>query len=350
MTTATAERTLLFSRAENEALRQEMERDPTVILMGEDVAGAAGRAAQGFVDAWGGPMGSTKGLIQQFGPDRIIDTPICEMSFIGAAVGAAMTGLRPVAELMFVNFVGVSLDSVMNEGAYLRYMLGGQVNVPMVIKTAIGATGMAPENGGGTAAQHSGSMYSIFAHIPGLKCVVPSDAYTAKGLLTAAIREDNLVVYFSHRGLGGTSMPVPEEPYTLPIGKARVVREGKDVTLVGIARMTSVCREAAEQLAEQGVQAEVIDLLSLSPLDEDCLVESIRRTKHMVVVDEDTPRCSVARDIAAVVADLGIGYLDGPIKTVTGAHTPVPYSGVLEAAYVPSADRVVAAALATLHD
>src|SRR5918911_4126744 len=155
-----AARKLLFSRAENEAIRQEMERDPTVIMLGEDVAGGAGRAAQGFIDAWGGPMGSTKGLIQQFGPQRIIDTPICEMSFIGAAVGAAMTGLRPVAELMFVNFVGVSLDSVMNEGAYIRYMLGGQVNVPLVIKTAIGATGMAPENGGGSAPQHSRSMYS----------------------------------------------------------------------------------------------------------------------------------------------------------------------------------------------
>lgn len=343
-------RTLLFSRAESEALRQEMERDPSVVLLGEDVAGGAGRSAQGFIDAWGGPMGSTKGLIQQFGPDRIIDTPICEMSFIGAAVGAAMTGLRPVAELMFVNFIGVSLDSVMNEGAYLRYMLGGQVNVPMVVKTAIGATGMAPENGGGTAAQHSGSMYSMFTHIPGLKCVAPSDAYTAKGLLTAAIRDDNPVVYFSHRGLGGTSMEVPEESYTVPIGKARVVREGKDVTLVGISRMTSVCRDAADQLASQGVDAEVIDLLSLSPLDEECLVNSIRRTKHMVVVDEDTPRCSVARDIAAVIADLAIGYLDGPIKTVTGPHTPVPYAGILEAAYVPNAAKVVEAALAALRD
>jgi pyruvate/2-oxoglutarate/acetoin dehydrogenase E1 component len=343
-------RTLLFSRAENEALRQAMESDPNVILLGEDVAGGAGRAAQGFIDAWGGPMGSTKGLIQQFGPERIIDTPICEMSFIGAAVGAAMTGLRPVAELMFVNFVGVSLDSIMNEGAYLRYMLGGQVSIPLVIKTAIGATGMAPQNGGGTAAQHSGSMYSIFAHVPGLKCVVPSDAYTAKGLLTAAIRDNDPVVYFSHRGLGGTSMDVPEEPYTWPIGKARVLREGRDVTLVGIARMTAVCREAADRLSAEGVDAEVIDLLSLAPLDEQCLIDSVTKTHHLVVVDEDTPRCSVARDIAAVVADKAIGYLDGPIKTVTGAHTPVPYSGVLEAAYLPGPDQIVAATLASLRD
>ena len=198
-------RQLVFSRAENEALRQELERDPAVILLGEDVAGGAGRADQGFIDAWGGPMGSTKGLIQQFGPERIIDTPICEMGFIGAAVGAAVTGLRPIAELMFVNFVGVSLDPIMNEAAYLRYMLGGQVSVPLVIKTAIGATGMGATNGGGTAAQHSGSMYSLFAHIPGLKCVAPSDPYTAKGLLTAAIRDDDPVVYCSHRALAGMS-------------------------------------------------------------------------------------------------------------------------------------------------
>ena len=167
-------RELLFSRAENEAIRQEMERDATVVLLGEDVAGGAGRADQGVIDAWGGPMGATKGLIQQFGPGRVIDTPICEMGFIGAAVGAAVTGLRPVAELMFVNFVGVALDPIMNEGAYLRYMLGGQVSVPLVIKTAIGAMGMGAANGGGSAAQHSGSMYSMFAHIPGLKCVAPS--------------------------------------------------------------------------------------------------------------------------------------------------------------------------------
>jgi pyruvate/2-oxoglutarate/acetoin dehydrogenase E1 component len=343
-------RELLFSRAENEAIRQEMERDASVILLGEDVAGGAGRADQGIIDAWGGPMGATKGLIQQFGPGRVIDTPICEMGFIGAAVGAAVTGLRPVAELMFVNFVGVSLDSIMNEGAYLRYMLGGQVSVPMVIKTAIGAMGMGAPNGGGSAAQHSGSMYSILTHVPGLKCVAPSDAYTAKGLLAAAIRDDDPVVYFSHRGLAATRAEVPEEPYALPIGKSRTVREGRDVTLVGIARMTGVCQEAAERLAAQGTEAEVIDLLSLSPLDEEAILESVRRTKHLVVVDEDTPRCSVARDIAAIVADRAIDHLDGPVKTVTGPHAPVPYSGALLAAFPPNAEAVVAAAVATLRD
>src|SRR5438270_10882831 len=229
-------RELVASRAENEAIRQEMERDPSIIMLGEDIAGGAGRAHLGFVDAWGGPMGSTKGLIQQFGPGRIIDTPICEMGFIGAAVGAAVTGLRPVAELMFVNFVGVALDSIMNQAAYLRYMLGGQVSVPLVVRMSSGATAMAPAAGGGSAAQHSGSMYSMLAHVPGLKCVVPSDAYTAKGLLTAAIRDDDPVMYFSHRRLLGTTCDVPEEAYTLPIGEARTLRAGRDVTLVGIGR------------------------------------------------------------------------------------------------------------------
>jgi pyruvate dehydrogenase E1 component beta subunit len=327
-----------------------MERDARVFIMGEDVAGGAGRAAQGIVDAWGGPMGATKGLIQQFGPERVIDTPICEMSFIGAAVGAAVTGMRPVAELLFVNFVGVALDSVMNEAAYLRYMLGGQVSVPLVIKTAIGATAMNPPNGGGSAAQHSGSMYSLFAHIPGLKCVAPSDAYTAKGLLTAAIRDDDPVVYCSHRRLLTTSGEVPEEPYALPMGRARTLRQGRDVTLVGIARMTQVCLEAAEQLASEGIEAEVVDLLSLAPLDEEAILEAVRRTKRLVVVDEDQPRCSVARDVAALVAEKAVDYLDAPIKTVTGAHAPVPFSGPLEAAYVPSAETVVAAVRAALRD
>src|SRR2546430_2910445 len=192
-------RELLCARAESEAIRQEMERDATVILLGGDVAGGAGRADQGIIDAWGGPMGATKGLIQQFGPERVIDTPIAEMGFIGAAVGAAVTGLRPVAELVFVNFVGVCLDAIMDEGAYLRYMLGGQVSVPMVVKTAIGATGMGAVNGGGTAAQHSGSMYSLLAHVPGLKCVAPADPHTAKGLLIAAIPEEGPAVHSSHR-------------------------------------------------------------------------------------------------------------------------------------------------------
>jgi pyruvate/2-oxoglutarate/acetoin dehydrogenase E1 component len=215
--------------------------------------------------------------------------------------------------------------------------------VPLVVKTSIGAMAMNPENGGGTAAQHSGAMYSLFAHIPGLKVVAPSDAYTAKGLLISAIRDDDPVVYCSHRRLLGTQTPVPEEPYVVPIGKARTLRQGTSVTLVGIARTVELCLQAAEALHAEGVEAEVIDLLSLSPIDEEMVVSSVRRTRRVVIVDEDQPRCSVATDVAALVADRAFDYLDAPVKLVTGAHAPVPYSGVLEAAYVPSSRRIVAA-------
>jgi acetoin:2,6-dichlorophenolindophenol oxidoreductase subunit beta len=340
-------RTLGFGRAENEALFQEMERDDRVFVMGEDVAGGAGRAAQGIIDAWGDPTGATKGLIVKFGADRVIDTPICEMSFVGAAVGAAIAGQRPVVTLIVANFMSVALDSMMNQAAYLRYMLGGQVSVPLVVRMSIGATAMAPANGGGSAAQHSGSMYSMLAHVPGLKCVVPSDAYTAKGLMIAAIRDDDPVMYFSHRRLLGASCDVPEEPYVVPIGQARTLRAGTDVTLVGIGRMTGICLEAAETLAREGCDAEVIDLLSVAPWDQERVLDAVRRTKHLVIVDEDTPRCTVASDIAGVVAEQAIDYLDGPIKAVTGAHAPVPYSGPLEAAFVPTPERVVAAVHAT---
>jgi pyruvate/2-oxoglutarate/acetoin dehydrogenase E1 component len=193
-------------------------------------------------------------------------------------------------------------------------------------------------------------MYSMLAHVPGLKCVVPSDAYTAKGLLVAAIRDDDPVMYFSHRRLLNTSCDVPEEPFTVPIGQARTLRPGRDVTLVGIGRMTHVCLEAADRLAGDGIEAEVIDLLSVAPIDEAHVLDSVRRTKRLVAVDEDTPRCSVANDLAALVADRAVDYLDGPVRTVTGAHAPVPYSGVLEAAFVPTPERVVAAVRAALGE
>jgi pyruvate dehydrogenase E1 component beta subunit len=230
-------------------------------------------------------------------------------------------------------------------------MTGGQVNMPMVIRMADGLrTVPGQTKGGGAAAQHSQTIYSVLAHFPGLKVVCPSNAYNAKGLLAAAIRDDAPVVVLEHKFLGALKAPVPEEPYLFPIGKADVVRRGRDLTLVGIGRMTHVCLEAAEQLRTLGLEAEVIDLLSLAPLDAACLLESVRRTKHLVVVDEDQPRCSVARDVAALIADRAIDVLDGPVKTVNGAHAPVPFSGVLEAAYVPNAERVLAAARATLRD
>ena len=330
------ERILTYSQAINEAIRQEMERDPTVFLMGEDIAGAAGRAEQGFVDAWGGPFAMTKGLIKQFGPERVRDTPVSEAAFIGAGVGAAVTGMRPVVDLMFVDFIGVCLDAVLNNASKMRYMFGGQAKVPITIMTKIGA-------GTGSAAQHSSVLYSIFTHFPGLKCVVPSDPYSAKGLMTAAIRDDDPVIVFDHKRLLPVRGPVPEEPYIIPLGQSRVLKPGKDVTLVGASLTVQVCLEAAVALAGEGIDAEVIDLLSLSPLDEETIVGSVRRTKRLVVVDEDSPRCSIATDIAALAAEKAFDYLDAPILRITPPHTPVPYSAPLERAYMPNAEKVVQA-------
>ncbi len=343
-------RELTFGQAINEALRQEMQLDPTVIVLGEDVAGAAGRAHLGLVDAWGGPMRATRGLIQEFGPERIIDTPISEMGFVGAAVGAAMTGLRPVVEVMFVDLIGVCYDQIINQAAKMHYMMGGKVNLPLVLRTAYGTRGDKRSYGGGAAAQHSQTMYSVLAHHPGLKVVVPSTAYNAKGLTIAAIRDDGPVVMLEHKFLGASAKgAVPETPYTLEIGKAQVVRPGKDVTLCGIGRTTHVCLEAAQKIHDElGLDAEVIDVLTLAPLDEDTIIESVIRTHRLVVVDEDNPVCSVARDIAARVADKGFDYLDAPIKTVTAPDAPVPFSAVLEWLYMALVEQVVAAVRAQL--
>ena len=329
-----AERELTYREAINEALRQEMRRDETVFLMGEDIAGAPGRDDPEMLDAWGGVLKVTAGLINEFGPERVRDTPITESAFVGAGVGAAATGMRPVVELMFIGFMGVTLDQITNQAAKMRYMFGGQVKLPFTLLTRIGA-------GFGSAAQHSESYYSIFSHIPGLKGVVPSDPYTAKGLLTAAIRDDDPVVYFEHKGLYGNTGPVPEEPYELPIGKARTVREGTDITLVGISRMTWVCTAAAEELAKEGINAEVVDLLSISPIDYDHVIDSVKRTHRLVVVDEDTPICSIASEICAMVAEEAFDYLDAPASRVTAPHTPVPYSRALEDTYVPNTARVI---------
>jgi pyruvate dehydrogenase E1 component beta subunit len=243
--------------------------------------------------------------------------------------------MRAVAELMFVDFVGVCMDQLLNNAAKMRYMFGGQVKVPFTLLTRIGA-------GFGSAAQHSESFYSIFSHIPGLKGVVPSDPYTAKGLLTAAIRDDDPVVYFEHKGLYGNRGSVPEESYVLPLGKARTVRPGADITLVGISRMTWVCTEAADELAKTDINAEVVDLLSVSPIDYDHIIDSVKRTHRLVVVDEDTPVCSIAADICARVAEEAFEYLDAPPSRVTAPHTPVPYSRPLENTYLPNAARVTA--------
>jgi len=343
--TTTAARELSFGQAINEAIRQEMRRDPKIIVMGEDVAGAAGRAHLGFVDAWGGPLRATRGLITEFGPERILDTPIAEMGFLGAGVGAAMSGLRPIVEIMFVDLIGCCYDQIMNQAAKMHYMMGGQVELPLVIRTAYGTRGGDNRTyGGGAGAQHSQTLYAVLAHIPGLKVVVPSTAYNAKGLTISAIRDNGPVIILEHKFLGLRAKgPVPEESYTLPIGRAQIVRRGRDVTLCGIGRMTHICSEAADSLSAEGIDAEVVDVLTLSPLDEGTILESVSRTRRLVVVDEDTPVCSAARDIAARVADKGFDNLDAPIKTVTAPDTPVPFSAVLEAHYTPGPAQVISA-------
>jgi acetoin:2,6-dichlorophenolindophenol oxidoreductase subunit beta len=329
-------RTITYREAINEALAQEMARDPSVVVMGEDNAGGAG--SPGEEDAWGGVLGVTKGLYHQF-PGRVLDTPISESAFIGAAVGAATSGLRPVAELMFIDFMGVCFDQIFNQAAKFRYMFGGKAVTPVVVRTMYGA-------GLRAAAQHSQALYPIFTHIPGLKVVVPSSPYEAKGLLIQSIRDDDPVIFCEHKAMYDTTCEVPEESYTIPFGEANLAREGGDVTIVAIGRMVSVAMEAAGELASSGVEAEVIDPRTTSPLDTDTILESVEGTGRLVVVDEATPRCNLATDVSATVAQEAFGSLLAPIQMVTAPHTPVPFSDALEDAYIPDAQKVVNAAKA----
>jgi pyruvate dehydrogenase E1 component beta subunit len=333
-----SQRQLSYRQAINEALRLEMRRDPAVILLGEDVAGAPGCRDPQMQDAWGGVLGVTRGLIGEFGPGRVRDTPISESAFIGAAVGAAATGLRPVVELMFVSFAGVCWDQIVNQAAKLRYMFGGKARVPVTIRTTIGA-------GMGAAAQHSDSVYSLFAHYPGLKCVLPATPADAKGLLAASIRDDDPVIFFENKVLYDTKGPVPEGEFVIPLGRAHVVRPGTDATVVALSRMVHVALAAADRLAERGIDVEVIDPRTIVPLDEETILESVRKTGRLVVVDEDHPRCSVATDIVALAATKAFDYLDAPPRMVTPPNTPVPFSPPLEQFYLPDEDRVVGAVL-----
>ena len=334
------DRVITFRDAINEAMRLEMRRDPNVILMGEDVAGGARLPhieGEGK-EAWGGVMGVSHGLVQEAGRDRVLDTPISESAFIGAAMTAAATGLRPIAELMFVDFFGVCMDQIFNQGAKLRYMFGGKARVPVVIRTMIGA-------GTRAAGQHSGCHYSVFTHMPGLKTVVPSTPADAKGLLAAAIRDDDPVIFFEHKVLYNAKGPVPEGEYVIPLGKADVKRTGKDVTIVAIGRMVTLALQAAETLAtEQGIEAEVVDPRTLSPLDTETLLASIKKTHRLVVVDEDNPRCSIASDLVTLAATQAFDYLDGPPRVVTAPHAIVPFSPTLEDLYVPSVASIARAA------
>jgi pyruvate/2-oxoglutarate/acetoin dehydrogenase E1 component len=333
MVAETATRTMTYQQAINEALQIAMREDPTVVLLGEDIAGGAMVDHLVNDDAWGGPMGVTKGLVQEFGRNRVLDTPITEAGFIGAAVGAAATGLRPVAELMFVDFFGCCMDQIFDQGAKLRYMFGGKAKCPVTIRTQIGA-------GVSAAGQHSGCHYSVFTHMPGIKCVVPSTPADAKGLLLSAIRDDDLVMFFENKVLYGTKGEVPEGNEGIPLGVADIKREGDDVTIVAISRMVHQALAAADALSAEGIEAEVIDPRTLSPLDNETILSSVAKTHRLVVVDEDNPRCSAATDIAAMVADRGFDTLDAPIKRVSAPHTPVPFSPPLEQYYVPSPDRI----------
>jgi len=314
----------------NLTLDEEMARDERVVILGEDVASDQG-----------GVYGITAGLPEKYGVERVIDTPITESAIIGAAGGAALTGLRPVAELMFVDFLGVCLDQLLNQIAKFRYMFGGQARTPVVIRTMIGA-------GTGTGPQHSQILYPLLAAIPGIKVVVPSNAADAKGLLAEAIRQDDPVVFCEHKALYMDECDVPEGEFLIPFGQARTVVEGTDITVVAISRMVIFAEQAAEQLASEGISVEVIDPRTISPLDEGAILTSVAKTGRLVVVDEANPICSMASEIASIAAERGFDYLDAPIKKVTAPHTPVPATPCLEAHYVPSVDNIVTAIRATL--
>ena len=319
-------RKITYQQAINEALAQEMARDSSVIVMGEDNHG--GEGSPGEQDAWGGVLGVTKGLYHKF-PGRVIDTPISESGFIGAAIGAATNGLRPVAELMFVDFMGVCFGQIFNQAAKFRYMFGGKAETPVVIRTMYGA-------GFRAAAQHSQCLYSLFTHIPGLKVVMPATPYDAKGMLIQAIRDNDPVIFMEHKMLYTLEGEVPEESYTVPFGEANVVREGDDITVVTLGRMVHLADQAAQAMQKNGVHVEVIDLRTTSPLDEATVLESVERTGRLVVVDESNPRCSMASDIAGLVAQKAFGALKAPIEQVTAPHVPPPFSDALEDIYIPT--------------
>ena len=328
-----------YRQAIHEALRQEMERDHRVVVMGEDIAGGLG--APGEDDAWGGPLGVTKGLMQKFGRERVLDTPITESAFIGAAVGAAATGLRPVAELMFVDFMGVCFDQIFNQAAKFKYMFGGKAVTPVVIRTMYGA-------GFRAASQHSQCLYPLFTHIPGLKVVLPSNAYEAKGLLTQAIRDDDPVIFFEHKAMYDETAEVPDDPYTIPFGEANVTREGDDVTIITMGRMVNFANQAADNLKKDKIGCTVVDLRTTSPLDTETVLETASETGRVVVVDESHPRCNMAADISALICQEAFSDLKAPIKMVTGFHCPVPFSPALEDIYSPGPPKIEAAVRAVM--
>jgi len=316
---------MTYSEAVRDGMRQEMKRDPRVYLIGEDVG------------IFGGCFGVSMGLFEEFGPERVIDTPITETSIVGHAVGAAAAGLRPIAEIMFIDFAGVCMDEIFNQAAKMRYMFGGKATVPMVIRTSCGG-------GMSAAAQHSQCMEAWFTHIPGIKTVLPATAADAKGLMISAIRDDNPVIYIEHKQLLFTAAgEVPEGEYLVPLGKADIKREGSDVSIVTWSGMLPKALGAADLLEKEGINAEVVDLRTLVPLDKETILKSVGKTGKVVIVHEAVRTGGFAGEIAAIIADEGFDLLNAPIKRVTAPDTPVPFSPVLEQAFLPNEAKIVAA-------
>jgi acetoin:2,6-dichlorophenolindophenol oxidoreductase subunit beta len=315
------ERKLSYVMAFNEAVRQSMEADPDVFCAGEDIG------------AFGGVFGSFGGLQAQFGEKRVVDTPISEQAIIGLGVGASVTGLRPIVDLMFMDFMCVALDQIVNQAAKLKYMFGGEVSLPLTITTA---------GGGGlsAAAQHSQSLEALLCHIPGLKVVFPSNPYDMKGLMISCIRENNPTVMIKHKRLLGMAAPVPEEAYAIPLGVANVLRHGSDVTIVAYARMANEALSAAETLAKEGIDCEVIDPRTLQPLDIDTVVESVKKTNRAVVVHEAVQFGGLGAEIASQIQESAFDYLDAPVSRVGAPFSPVPFSPALEKHYIPDAVRI----------
>jgi len=317
--------TINMSQAIKSALVFEMERDPNVLCLGVDI-----------VPDPGGVFGVTEGLQAQFGEKRVRDTPISESSFIGASVGAALAGLRPVVELMFVDFIGVAMDQLFNQAAKMRYMFGGRAKVPLVLRTCCGA-GMA------AGPQHSQCMDAWFMHIPGIKVVFPSTPYDAKGLLISAIRDNNPVVYLEHKELYYKDGEVPEEEYSVSLGKADVKRQGTDVTIVATGLMVQRSLDAAKKLKDEGISAEVIDLRTLLPLDKDTILDSVKKTHKLVIVHEEVKFAGSGAEISAMVAEEAIEYLDAPIIRLGAPFCPVPFSPILEAQFMPGEEQIIEA-------
>lgn len=316
-------REITFSQATLEAMAEEMRRDKHIFVMGEDIA------------RQGGIFGQFKGLPQEFGFDRVRDTPISETAIMGAGIGAALAGMRPVVDMHFADFMGVCMDEIFNQMAKIRYMFGGQCKLPIVVRAPDGLTS-------GGAAQHSQSIEAWFMHIPGIKVVIPSNAADAKGLLKAAIRDDNPVIYFENKILYKEKGPVPEGEFIVPIGKANVAKEGKDVTIISYSIMMKKAFEAAEVLAKDGIDVEVIDLRTIVPYDKETILESVKKTHRLVIVHESVKQGGVGAEIAAFVAEEAIDYLDAPILRYGAPFTPVPFSPVLENAYRVKTEDIVA--------